>query len=66
MTRTPPPTQPNGYEKSDHCIYVKCTATEHFVWSNLFGGKRKLPDAMRKLANKEAMRSCGMSKSSGP
>lgn len=59
MTRTPPPTQPNGYEKSDHCIYVKCTATEHLVWSNVFGS-RKLPDAMRKLMNKEAMRKCGM------
>lgn len=52
-TRTPPPLQPNGYEKQTVRLELGCTATEHAVWELVFG-RRKIADAARLLLNLEA------------
>jgi len=54
-TRTPPPLEPNGYEKQTMRLDVGCTATEHAVWRAVFG-PRRVADAARLLLNMEAYR----------
>jgi hypothetical protein len=53
--RTPPPTQPNGYEKSTERIEVACTPTEKLTWECVFG-KGHIPGTARKLLHKAAAR----------
>jgi len=53
MTRTPPLTQPNGYEKSEASVRLSCTPTEKLFWQAVFG-KGQLADSARMLLNKEA------------
>ena len=52
--RTPPPLEPNGWEKQTAGIEVGCTATEKALWLAVFG-PRKMSDTVRNLMNREAM-----------
>lgn len=53
MTRTPPPTQPNGYEKSTAVVKIICTPTEKLFWQAVFGGG-KLSSVARGLLHSKA------------
>lgn len=53
--RTPPPQEPNGYEKQTERFEVACTRTEKQVWQLVFG-RRGLGDWARVLLNAEAYR----------
>ena len=57
--RTPPPYEPNGYEKQTAAIEVACTETEKLLWLAVFG-PRKMADTVRILMNKEANRRAGV------
>ena len=57
--RTPPPHEPNGYEKQTEAIEVACTATEKLLWVAVFG-PRKIADTVRILMNREAERRAGI------
>lgn len=59
MTRTPPPTQPNGFEKSTEECRFPCTPTEKLFWQAAFG-RGKLAENARKLLNREAHRRTGI------
>lgn len=59
-TRTPPPLQPQGYEKSSNHIDVALTDTELLLWHAVFG-KDKISDAIRLLVNKRAYELAGVS-----
>ena len=52
--RTPPPLEPNGWEKQTAGIEVACTATAKALWLAVFG-PRKMSDTVRNLMNREAM-----------
>lgn len=58
-TRTPPPLQPQGYEKSSHHIDIAVTDTELMLWRAVFG-KGKMADTIRLIANREAYRVAGV------
>lgn len=62
-TRTPPPTSPNGYEKSTVEVRVKCTVTEKLFWQAAFGGGQ-LSENARKLLHDKAHELTGIPKSS--
>lgn len=53
--RTPPPLEPNGWEKQITGVEAACTATEKALWLAVFG-PRKMSDTIRNLMNAEAMR----------
>lgn len=57
--RTPPPNEPNGYEKAALNFEVQCTATEKQVWQLVFG-RRGIGDRARVLLNAEACRLAGL------
>lgn len=54
-SRTPPLTQPNGWEKSSTDIRVVCTPTEKLLWKAVFG-TGNVAEVARMLLNKEAHR----------
>lgn len=54
MTRTPPPVQPNGFEKSDAVLKVLCTPTEKLTWRGVFG--KNLNETVRKYLHRKAAR----------
>jgi len=58
-TRTPPPLQPQGYEKSSNHIDIAVTDTELMLWRAVFG-KGKMADTIRLIANREAYRVAGV------
>lgn len=57
--RTPPPLQPNGWEKSSERIEVACTPTEKLVWQAVYG-RRKMAETIRKMLNKHAYKKAGI------
>lgn len=54
-SRTPPLTQPNGWEKSTTDIRVICTPTEKLLWKAVFG-VGNVAEVARKVLNREAHR----------
>jgi len=53
--RTPPPLQPNGWEKTCFNTHVGCTMTERLLWQSVFG-RGKISEVARDLLNREAYR----------
>lgn len=51
--RTPPLSEPNGYEKQTERFEVACTATEKLTWQLIFG-RRGIGDRARLLLNEAA------------
>jgi hypothetical protein len=52
-SRTPPLTEPNGWEKSTVDIRVICTPTEKLLWKAVFG-VGQVSEVARSLLNEEA------------
>lgn len=64
-TRTPPPLQPKGWEKSDFHIDVSLTETEMLLWQSVFG-KSKMSDTIRRIVNVEVYARAGIPTSELP
>src|SRR6478736_9514357 len=58
-TRTPPPLQPRGWEKSETHMDVALTDTEHLLWRTVFGDRR-MADQVRQIVNQQAYRMAGI------
>ena len=63
-TRTPPPLQPAGYEKSSSHIDISVTETEMALWRAVFGDG-KMVDRIRIIINREAYLLAGVEDTSG-
>lgn len=54
-TRTRPPDEPNGWEKSSKVFNFPCTPTEHFTWCAVFG-RGNIAERVRNYLNRAAKR----------
>ena len=64
-TRTPPPLQPKGWEKSNFHIDVSLTETEMLLWQSVFG-RSKMSDTIRRIVNVEVYSRAGIPASELP
>ena len=58
-TRTPPISQPLGYEKSDKCCEITCTESERLLWQATYG-KGQVSEGVRAAVNQDVYRQAGI------
>jgi hypothetical protein len=58
-TRTPPPFQPVGWEKSDKHVDIQCTESEKLLWKAVWGNG-KSADSIRLILNHKAYEVAGV------
>jgi hypothetical protein len=57
--RTPPISQPLGWEKTDKCCEISCTESERLLWRATYG-IGKVSDGVRAAVNQDVYRQAGI------